>query len=86
MEYRTGLAICSEIEHEMPAFYRMENILLVNSVIYFLVNKLVVDHFSEHFHAYQVFESNDKDLFKADSLVMYRPYDLQSAYGGDESQ
>ena len=84
-EYRAGLIICSEIEHEMPVFCRIEKII-VYSVISFLVNKLVVDHFNEHFHAYKVFESNDKDIVKADSLVIYKPFDLQSAYGGDESQ
>ena len=45
----------------------------------------MVDHFSEHFHAYRVFEGEEKDVIKADSLVMYKPFDLQSAYGGDES-
>ena len=85
-EYRAGLIICSEIEHDMPVFCRIEKIIVVDSVICFLVNKLVVDHFNEHFHAYKVFESNDKDVVKADSLVIYKPFDLQSAYGGDESQ
>ena len=85
-EYRTGLVVCTEIEHGMPVFCRIQNILLVESVVYFLVTKLVVDHFSEHFHAYQVFESEDKDLIKADSLEMYKSFDLQNAYGSDESQ
>ena len=85
-EYRAGLIICSEIEHDMPVFCRIEKNIVVDSVICFLVNKLVVDHFNEHFHAYKVFESNDKDVVKADSLVIYKPFDLQSAYGGDESQ
>lgn len=49
------------------------------------MNRLVTAHFSEHFHAYQVFESDEIDVFKADSLVIYRHFDLQSAYGGDES-
>jgi len=53
--------------------------LLVNSVIYFIVNKLMVDHFSEHFHAYNMFESDAKDVKKEDCLQMYKPIDLQSA-------
>lgn len=56
-EYRIGLAICSESEHEMP--------VLASSVVYFVVSKLVVDHFSEDFHAYQVFESDEKDVIRA---------------------
>lgn len=82
----TGLIICSEIQHDMPVFCRIKKIIVVDSIIYFLVYKLVVDHFNEHFHAYKVFESNDRDVVKADSLVIYKPFDLQSAYGGDESQ
>ena len=35
---------------------------------------------------FEVFESEDKDLIKADSLEMYKPFDLQNAYGRDESQ
>ena len=46
----------------------------------------MVDQFSEHFHAYQVFESDDKDVIKADSLEMYKPFALQNAYGRDVSQ
>ena len=49
------------------------------------MNKVVVDNFSEHFHAYQVYESDEKDVIKADSLEIYKPFDFQSAYGGDES-
>lgn len=52
----------------MPVFCRIKNIILVNSVIYFMVNKLMVDHFSEHLHAYNVFESDEKNVMKADSL------------------
>lgn len=58
-ESRTGLIIGSHIDHEMPVFCRIKR-LLVDSAMYFLVNKLVVDHFSEHFHAYQVFESDER--------------------------
>ena len=70
----------------MPVFCRIQKIILVDSVMYFLVTKLVVDHFSERFHAYQVFESDDKDVIKADSLEMYKPFALQNASGRDENQ
>lgn len=85
VEYRAGLVICSGTEQEMPVFCRIKKMLLVNSVIYFIVNKLMVDHFSEHFHAYNVFESDEKDVMKADCLQIYKPFDLQSAYGEDDS-
>ena len=39
------------------------------------MKKLVVDHFSEHFHAYKVFESDEKYVIKAESLVIYKPFD-----------
>lgn len=45
----------------------------------------MVDHFSELFNAYQVFESDEKDVIKADSLVIYKPFDLRSACDGDAS-
>ena len=64
-------------------FPRMEKTIVVDS---FLVNKLVVDHFSEHFQTYKAFESNEKDVVQADSLVNYKSFALQSAYQCDESQ
>lgn len=70
----------------MPVFCRIEKNIVVDGVICFRVNNLVVDHFNEHFHAYKVFESKDKDVVKVDSLVIYKPFDLQRAYSGDESQ
>lgn len=83
-EYRSGLVICTEINDEMPVFCQITKVLVVKSEIYFTVYKLVCDHFSEHFHAYVVNVSKDKDVVKADSLVNYRPFDLQTAYGGDD--
>lgn len=69
----------------MPVFCTIKKIMLLDSSIYFLVDKLVVDHFSEHFYAFQVFESDVADVIKADSLVMHKPFDLQNAYGENES-
>lgn len=85
-EYRPGLIICTQIEHEMPVFLRIEKIIVVDSIICFFGKRLVVDHFSEHFHSYKVFESDHKDVVKADGLVIYKPFDLQSSYGGDKGQ
>lgn len=83
-EYRTGLVICCGAEHEMPVFCRIKTIVLVNSHTYFIVQKLVVEHFSEHCHAYKVFETDEKDVVKADCIEIYKPFDLQSAYGDDD--
>lgn len=73
-EYRAGLVICCGFTHEMP-------VVLVNSVTFFIINKLVVENFSEHCHAYKVFETDEKDVIKADCVEMYKTFDLQSAYG-----
>ncbi|CAI5662779.1 unnamed protein product [Oreochromis niloticus] len=83
-EYRTGLVICCGSEHEMPVFCRIKTIVLVNSHTYFIVQKLVVENFSEHCHAYKVFETDEKDVVKADCIEIYKPFDLQSAYGDDD--
>lgn len=83
-EYRTGLIVCSEFKEELPVFCKISKILVINSVIYFIADKLMVDHFSEHFHAYEVCESNERNVVKADSLVIYRPFDLQMAYDSDD--
>ena len=85
-EYREGLVICSGTENEMPAFCRIKTILLVSNVIYFIVKKLVVENFNEHFHAYTVFETDMKKIIKADSSEIYKPFDLQSVYGVDNDK
>ena len=74
----SSTVICSGTEQEIlfTSFAELKKILLVNSVIYFIVNKLMIDHFSEHFHAYNVFESDEKDVMKADCIQMYKPFDL----------
>lgn len=67
--------ICQAVHFPCQSF-------VVDTVICFLVNKLVVDHLNEHFS----FKSYEKDVVKADCLVIYKPFDIQSAYGEDESQ
>lgn len=79
-EYRPGLIVCTEVNDEMPVFCKISKILLVKSDIYFVTDKLTVDCFSEHFHAYEVYEANERNVVKADRLVVYKPFDLQMAY------
>ncbi|CAI5668325.1 unnamed protein product [Oreochromis niloticus] len=81
-EYRKGLIICINVENEMPVFGRITTILLADSTTFFLVDKLLVDNFNEHFHAYRVFETDEKDVIKADNLIIYKPFDLQHAHTG----
>ena len=42
-EYRAGLVICCGSKHDMPVFCSIKKIVLVNSVTFFLVNKLFVE-------------------------------------------
>lgn len=86
IEYRQGLVICSSIKDDMPVFSKITKILLVDCVIFFAVMKLHIDSFSEHFHAYKVFDGEEKDFIKADCLEFNKPFDLQSAYGIDEGK
>ncbi|XP_025765360.1 uncharacterized protein LOC109203258 isoform X2 [Oreochromis niloticus] len=81
-EYRKGLIICINVENEMPVFGRITTILLADSTTFFLVDKLLVDNLNEHFHAYRVFETDEKDVIKADNLIIYKPFDLQHAHTG----
>ena len=65
-----GLILCTETE--MPVFAEQKQIIVVDCIC------------SEHFHAYKVFGSDEKVVVKKDSLVIYKPFDLHCAYGGDE--
>lgn len=83
-EYRPGLVICTNIKNELPFFSKITNILVLGEKVYFLVDKLVTELFSEHYNAFRVVDGNEFDaVVPADDLKHYKPYDLQSAYGPD---
>lgn len=83
-EYRQYLIVCNEIENEIPIFSQIQRILLINDTVYFIVNKLVTEHFSEHRHAFKVQRyCGLNELVKASNLKFFRPFDLQSPYGSD---
>lgn len=86
-EYRLDLLICNEIENEIPVFSQIRKILLVNNTVYFIADKLLTEHFSEHHHAFKVQRYCELgELIKASELKFYRPFDLQSSYGSDNSE
>ena len=44
------------------------------------------DYFSEHYHAFRVCDSKEyKILITLNYLLFYKPFDLQSVYGSDDS-
>lgn len=52
VEYQIGLIFLNEIQHELPVFSRITQILLIHNSIYFLVNSLATLSFNEHYHAF----------------------------------
>jgi len=86
-EYRQDLIVCNEIEDEIPVFSQIRKILFIDSTVYFIVDKLFTEHFSEHFHAFKVQRYCElSELVKANSLKFYRPFDLQCLYGSDDGE
>ncbi len=84
-EYRPGLAICTEIKHELPVFCKITNILVLGENVYFVVGKLVTELFSEHCFAFRVVDGNEFNaVVKTDDLKHYKPYNIQNAYGPNE--
>ncbi|XP_051947286.1 uncharacterized protein LOC127618717 [Xyrauchen texanus] len=45
VEYRAGLVVCSAMENEMPVFCQISDVLLVDNLIYLLVNKTIYREF-----------------------------------------
>jgi len=60
VEYRAGLVVCSAMENEMPVFCQISDVLLVDNLIYLLVNKLFTENFDEHLHAFRVLQSEER--------------------------
>lgn len=85
-EYRIGLIVCNEIQHKLPVFSRITQILLMRDSMYFLVNPLVTLSFNEHYHAFTVCDGEEKEaVFELQSLCFYSPFHLQCSYGPDNS-
>lgn len=79
MEYREGLLVCNKMEHEMPVLCKITKIIIVDNIVHLLLDRVHTDNFSEHYHAFTVFDGFDD---KVDDLKLYKPFVLQSA---DES-
>lgn len=85
-EYRQDLIVCNEIEDEILIFSQIRKILFIDSTVYFIVDKLFTENFSEH-HAFKLQRYCELgELVKANSLKFYRPFDLQCVYGSDDGE
>lgn len=68
----------------MPLFCKITNILVLGENVYFVVEKLVTELFSEHCYAFRVVDGKEFAVVKADDLMHYKPYNIQNAYGPNE--
>lgn len=77
--------MCTEIKHELPVFCKITSILVLGENLYFVVEKLVPELFSEHCYAFRAVDGNEFDaVVKADDLKHYKPFNIQNAYGANE--
>jgi len=61
-EYRVDLIVCNEIKHDVPVFFKISKILLLNECIYLIVYPLTTDYFCEHYHAFRVCYSKENEM------------------------
>lgn len=74
--------ITSVPEESMPVFGRLNDILLINNVVHFIVQVLHTVGFSTHFHAYVVDIKSDTFLLVQQSHLEYpQPVHLRSIVG-----
>lgn len=69
--------MCSETEQVMPVFRRIKKKMLLVKILWLTISASTLMP--------NVFERDEKDVVKADCLQIYKPSDLQSAYGEDDS-
>lgn len=82
VEYRTGLAVCLELDDDAPVFGKIVQIVLKDG-INFLVS-CMESVFVEHLHAYNVVEQEHTFVLKKpQELLYFKPFDLQMSYGND---
>ena len=80
--YRPLMVICGKVECEIPPFYQIESVLIINEKLLLLTLPLFTVAFQEHFHAYEVARSKqDFVVFHVDNLIYPRPLDIQMSYG-----
>lgn len=83
-EYKEGLLVCTAVEDELPVFCKIVKILFVDNDILFLVQEMMTDCFSEHFHAFKVLNSEERYfVLKCCDLHSPKCFAMQNAYGPD---
>lgn len=80
LDYKAGLVICVAMVDDEPVFCEISDILLVESHVYVLTNKLLTENFDEHYHAFQVQRSNEKFIVKMSDIKFQKPFDIQNSY------
>lgn len=62
---------------DVPVFCRITSIFVFE---YMRLERLTADHSIQHFHVFEVFETYERNIVKANSLDLYRCFDVQMAY------
>ena len=81
-----GVGQSGKVQSEMPLFYQINSILILQENVLLLTVPLCTVTFQEHFHAYEVTRSKeDFVVFHVDNLPYPRPFDIQMSYGVNDT-
>ena len=84
--YRRHLVVCGEVLCEMPLFYQIESVVIIQNKPVLLTIPLFTVAFQEHFFAYEVTRTKkDFVAFQVDDLPYPRPFDIQMSCGKNDT-
>lgn len=81
-EYRPGLAVCLEMNAELPVFCKICSIVMKDEQVVFTGSGMETICFDEHYHAFKVMYKPSQALtvFSVQELLYFKPMDVQMSY------
>lgn len=81
--YRSGLAVCVQVQNDMPVFHVIQNIVIKDEHILLITTALKTLCLDEHIHAYKVADTEAPYVLEIKDILHHKLFDILMSYGYD---
>ncbi len=81
--YRSGLAVCVQVQNDMPVFHVIQNIVIKDEHILLITTALKTLCLDEHIHAYKVADTEAPYVLEIKDILHHKLFDILMSYGCD---
>ncbi len=81
--YRSGLAVCVQVQNDMPVFHVIQNIVIKDEHILLITTALKTLCLDEHIHAYKVADTEAPYVLEIKDILHHKLFDILISYGCD---